>query len=73
MKNIQRYSGVVKWYSIKKCYGFIVNDSTGDDVFVHFTNITQGRKKGRINAGDAVTFVMVTGKTGMQAGDVKLA
>lgn len=28
--------GTVKWFNAQKGYGFITNESTGEDVFVHF-------------------------------------
>lgn len=42
-------NGKVKWYDVKKGYGFIT-DEEGNDYFVHFTGITKGRRK--INALD---------------------
>lgn len=42
-------NGKVKWYDVKKGYGFIT-DEEGKDYFVHFTGITKGRRK--INALD---------------------
>ena len=31
--------GTVKWFNAQKGYGFITNESTGEDVFVHFPGI----------------------------------
>lgn len=42
-------NGKVKWYDVKKGYGFIT-DEDGVDYFVHFTGIKKGRRK--INALD---------------------
>ena len=48
-------NGTVKWFNAEKGYGFITNDSTGEDVFVHFSSIqTEGYKS--LNDGHQVTF-----------------
>lgn len=35
----QRQTGTVKWFNVQKGYGFITNDQTGEDVFVHHEGI----------------------------------
>ena len=32
-------NGTVKWFNAEKGYGFITNDATGEEVFVHFSSI----------------------------------
>lgn len=32
-------NGTVKWFNATKGYGFITNDETGEEVFVHFSGI----------------------------------
>ena len=47
--------GTVKWFNAQKGYGFITNESTGEDVFVHFSGIAgEGYKS--LEEGQNVTF-----------------
>ncbi len=66
-------TGTVKWFNVKKGYGFITRDS-GDDVFVHYRNITDaGKGNGRrgIADGQRVKFIVVDGDKGLQADEVE--
>lgn len=48
-------NGTVKWFNSSKGYGFITNDTNGEDVFVHFSAIqTDGFKT--LEEGQKVTF-----------------
>ena len=47
--------GTVKWFNAKKGYGFITNESTGEDVFVHFSAIVSDGYK-TLEEGQKVTF-----------------
>ena len=48
-------NGTVKWFNAEKGFGFIANDSGGDDVFVHFSAImSQGYKS--LSEGQKVSF-----------------
>jgi CspA family cold shock protein len=60
--------GTVKWFNVKKGYGFITRDQ-GDDVFVHFRNI-QGSGRRSISDGQRVEFIVTTGDKGLQADEV---
>lgn len=62
-------TGTVKWFNVKKGYGFITRDQ-GDDVFVHFRNI-RGSGHRSISEGKRVRFRVVTGEKGLQADDVQ--
>ncbi|EOS52007.1 cold-shock protein [Lachnospiraceae bacterium MD335] len=48
-------NGTVKWFNAQKGYGFITNEGTGEDVFVHFSAInTDGYKT--LEEGQKVVF-----------------
>ena len=64
--------GTVKWFNAQKGYGFITNESTGEDVFVHFSGIAgEGYKS--LEEGQNVTFDITEGNRGLQAVNVKVA
>ena len=48
-------TGVVKWFNSSKGYGFITNDETGEEVFVHFSGIQVDGFK-TLEEGQKVTF-----------------
>lgn len=48
-------NGTVKWFNSEKGYGFIANDETGEEVFVHFSAINVDGYK-TLNEGQKVTF-----------------
>lgn len=57
-----RVSGVVKFYSVQKCYGFIKRDDTKEYVFVHSKSVT-GKNERRVTRslakGERVEFEVV--------------
>ena len=60
--------GEVKWFNVKKGFGFIVRDS-GGDVFVHFRTI-EGNGRRVLRQGQRVRFRVVEAEKGLQANDV---
>lgn len=61
--------GTVKWFNSQKGFGFITNNETGEDVFVHFTGIaTDGFKT--LEENQNVTFDITDGARGLQAVNV---
>ena len=66
-----RETGTVKWFNVRKGYGFITRDA-GDDVFVHFRNI-EGSGRRAIEEGQRVSFVVTDGDKGLQADEVSPA
>jgi len=63
-----RERGVVKWFNVKKGFGFITWDQ-GEDVFVHFRSI-RGQGHRSLTEGQRVKFAVVRGDKGPQAEDV---
>lgn len=64
--------GTVKWFNAQKGYGFITNESTGEDVFVHFSGIAgEGYKS--LEEGQNATFDITEGNRGLQAVNVTVA
>lgn len=62
-------SGTVKWFDVKKGWGFITQ-ADGQDVFVHYKNIV-GEGFRSLKDGEAVTFDIIEGEKGPQASNVQ--
>jgi cold shock protein len=60
--------GKVKFYNYSKGFGFICDNESGQDIFVHVTGL-----KDEIRDGDEVTFDVTEGRKGLNAINVKLA
>lgn len=60
--------GTVKWFDVKKGYGFLVYDNE-EEIFVHFTGIVQDGFK-LLFEGQKVEFSIKEGARGLQASNV---
>ena len=60
--------GTVKWFNVKKGFGFI-SDETGNDVFVHFSVLQMDGFK-VLDEGEEVEFEVIDGEKGPQAANV---
>lgn len=60
--------GKVKFFNESKGYGFITNDETGEDIFVHVTSLNGDS----LNEGDSVEYTEEEGRKGLNAANVRL-
>ncbi len=63
-------TGTVKFFNTEKGFGFISRDS-GDDVFVHYSNIAGSGYK-NLEEGQKVEFDVAPGRKGDQAENVRV-
>ncbi len=63
-------TGVVKWFSAEKGYGFITPDDGSADVFVHFSAIS-GEGFKNLEEGQKVELEVTSGQKGPQAANVR--
>ena len=61
-------TGTVKFFNDTKGYGFIREDETEKEYFVHATGLID-----QINEGDVVEFELSEGRKGLNAVNVKVA
>lgn len=64
-------SGKVKWFNDSKGYGFITQEGSDKDIFVHFSAIQRDGFK-TLREGETVSFDLVDGPKGLQATNVAL-
>jgi CspA family cold shock protein len=59
-------TGTVKFFNVKNKFGFIVDDQTKKEYYVHVKDVT-----GEINQGDRVNFELKEAAKGPQCANVK--
>jgi cold shock protein len=59
-------TGIIKFFNESKGYGFIKEDLTNNEIFVHVTGLTESVRK-----DDKVAYDTVEGKKGLNAINVK--
>ena len=61
--------GEVKWFNNAKGWGFIIPESGGDDIFVHFSAVA-GTGYKTLVAGQIISFDLERGERGLHATNV---
>lgn len=61
-------TGIVKFYNTEKGFGFIKDDETQEDIFVHRSGIID-----TIHENDAVSYEIKEGQKGLNAINVQLS
>ncbi len=61
-------TGTVKFFNESKGYGFIKDETSKQEIFVHVTGLTE-----KVRENDKVSFSVVEGKKGVNAVNVKKA
>ncbi len=60
-------TGTVKFFNTEKGFGFIKDDNSNQEIFVHLSGLID-----QIKEGDHVEFSLQNGKKGVNAVDVKI-
>ena len=60
-------NGTVKFFNEAKGFGFIIEEETNNEYFVHVTGLVD-----KVNEGDHVEFDLKEGKKGLNAFNVKV-
>jgi len=64
-------NGKVKWFDVRKGFGFILNPNGGEDIFVHFSNIVSEEKFRFLNQDADVDFALEARGNRLQALNVR--
>ncbi len=59
-------TGTVKFFLEQRGYGFITEDETNEEIFVHVSGLID-----KVNAEDKVSFEIIEDKRGKKANEVK--
>jgi len=70
LKETQRMTGTVKWYSEDKGFGFVISDMNGEDVFLHHTALPP-HEDVNVVTGDRITFTIQEQEKGLAALEVE--
>ena len=70
MKGITMPSGKVKWFNSKKGYGFITDDETNKDIFLHVSSLENSKLR-VLKEEQKIKFDIKEEKNKLQAVNIK--
>ncbi len=70
MRGITMPSGKVKWFSAKKGYGFITDDETNKDIFLHVSSLEDSKLR-VLKEEQKIKFDIKEEKNKLQAINIK--
>lgn len=59
-------TGIIKFFNVSKGFGFITEDNSNQEVFVHVSGLTE-----EVKENDRVTYEVIAGRKGQNAVNVK--
>lgn len=65
-------TGKVKFYNPAKGFGFIIDDETDQEIFMHATGIASDTSLSSITSEKRVSFEVIDGKKGLNAVNVQV-
>lgn len=68
----QQCSGKVKWFSNTKGFGFITDNESKKDIFVHFSAISDDNGYKTLNENESVVFEIESTAKGLSAKNVSV-
>lgn len=72
MDTQNRLNGLVKWFDLKKGYGFIKPDDQDRDVFVHITAVQEAGLE-KLKENQRISFEMIQDRNGkLSAGKLQV-